>query len=331
MFGWGTRKTRDQVGAVAAFGKIPAASDFIRAQPASQEMTAFDAWVGRAVAQAERDAGGGWGSAFDSGPTYGFVWSAASSGKVRSVLAGVLAPSRDAVGRRYPVAICLPLPFAPVAPAPQLLPLLLGEFFLRARSAAHLAMAARSTGEFQAIVDATLPPSLDSLPLHAASYAQRTRAMAIRDVLGGLFADGALGAEHAVHTILEATAPYRGRDAPPLHLAVRAPTGTDPLASSAAWMDVVRAAAAWKENVPSCFVALDERTPGLLLHLGGEAPATLLADAWSATPSDRVCVLEDWAPNSRLATPLPDDVTRLLQDGSAPFGELVAALEARPT
>ncbi len=331
MFGWGTRKARDRVGVVAAFGKIPSASDFVRAQPATEEMSAFDAWVGRGIAQAERDAGGRWGSAFDAGRPYGFVWSAAGTGKLRIVLAGVLAPSRDAVGRRYPLAICLPLPFAPVAAAPHVLPLVLADFFAHAKSAAKLAMQARSTSEFQAIVDATNAPSLDAIGAIAASYAQQMRGTAVGGTLSRLFADGALGAEHAVHTVMEATAPYRGRDAPPLNLAVLAPTGAQPLAASAAWIDVVRAAAGWREHVPTCFFALDESAPGLLLHLGGEAPPTLLADAWSDSPSDRVCVLEDWAPNSRLATPLPDVVARLIKDGSAPFMDLIAALESRPT
>ncbi len=81
------------------FGKTPAAGDFLRLNLPAATASALDAWIEVGLAYlADLDAD--WADGFADAPAWRFVSTAGAAGA--SPLAGVVAPSRDRVGRSFP-------------------------------------------------------------------------------------------------------------------------------------------------------------------------------------------------------------------------------------
>ena len=170
MFGLLGRKTRTEVGAVGGFGKIPALGDFVRTPSPSAEMLAFESWLTRAMETGEARHGSSFRDAFAAGPAHAFLWSGSLDKKNRGLVAGVIAPSHDAVGRRFPIVVGAPLPSAPLAAQPHTAPLVLFDFFLHAAAAISRAAHTRSQADFHAQVTSTPAPSLENASALAARY-----------------------------------------------------------------------------------------------------------------------------------------------------------------
>jgi type VI secretion system ImpM family protein len=328
MFGLLGRKARSEVGPVAGFGKIPALGDFVRTPSPSDEMIAFEAWVTRAMETAEaRSQGTTFKEAFTNGAPHAFLWSGAIDKKHRGLLAGVVAPSHDAVGRHFPVVLCAPLPIGPLAAHPHALPLLLHEFFQQTASAAARAARTHTQAEFHAQVASTAPPSLEALPGTLASYGTWARGVRATEVWSALFGDDAgRAARWALYLLVEATATYRGQDAPPLPLGLRVPLGADLARMAAMWIDLARHAAGWKATVPTFFVPLGRTNGHALLQLGAEAPPTVVADLFTpSAESDDVCDLTP-REDTRLPSVLPTRVDRATAEDGAPMSDVIDQL-----
>ena len=120
-------------------GKHPGFGDFIGQGLEPPLRAALDRWLEAALAQAAAQCGEGWAQVWDASPGFAF-WIGgqvlAESGGF--ALRGVLIPSRDKVGRRWPFVLVQ-------APGPCDPPVLAGEdgFAQVAFAAAHVALAAR--------------------------------------------------------------------------------------------------------------------------------------------------------------------------------------------
>lgn len=327
LFGFG-KKGRTQVGAVSGFGKVPALGDFVRTPGASEEAVAFETWLTRAMEDGEARGGVEFRQAYAAGSPHSFVWSGALNGKARGVLAGVVVPSHDAVGRRFPITVCAPLPIAAFAGCPHLVPIVLDEFFRHAAAAAARAARAQSSPEFNAQIAATAPPSLEHAPASAAAYTSWAKARLASDVWADVFsgtANAELASKYALYMLVESTSAYRGQDAPPLSLGIRVPLGDDARMGAAMWVDLARNAARWKANVPSLFWPVTDASAALIL-LGAEAPLSVLTALWEpARETDSVC---DVAPNasSRVPSELPALVQRALADPTATISSVASEL-----
>jgi type VI secretion system protein ImpM len=86
------------VSGVLLFGKLPAHGDFVWRGFAPEERDALDAWLSAALADARETAGAAFEDRYDRAPPWRFVTSA---------MAGALAPSQDASGRRFPLLLAL--------------------------------------------------------------------------------------------------------------------------------------------------------------------------------------------------------------------------------
>jgi type VI secretion system protein ImpM len=88
--------------AVAWYGKLPSAADFVgRRMPHAIE-TAWDHWVRSGMDQLRHEAGASWQAQFLNGPTWFFMYPT----QIQGVLAaGAIAPSMDRVGRHYPITV----------------------------------------------------------------------------------------------------------------------------------------------------------------------------------------------------------------------------------
>lgn len=318
MFGVFGKKARSEVGSVTGFGKLPALGDFVRTSSPSDELIAFEAWLTRAMETGE--ARRGFREGFESGPPHAFVWSGTIEKKLRGVFAGVILPSHDAVGRRFPIVIGAPLPVAALGSQPHTTPLILYDFFHQAAGTAARTRMLSSAAEFQAQVQSIAAPSLDDAEASRARYESYASTRLATDAATGLYTEPEPGLRHAVGTIVEATRSYRGQDSPPLTLGCRVPIGRDRRADLAMWLDLTRRAAGWKAMVPSMFFPL--AGGHALIQLGGEAPPSVLADLFAPSPdSAAVCDLttSDGAPPPPSLTVLTESTT--LADLAAALAE----------
>lgn len=92
------------------YGKIPAAGDFVARRVASSFSEAWDRWLQAALAGSRERLGGHWHDSYLSMPIWRFVVSPAML--TADAWAGVMAPSVDAIGRYFPLAVASPLPSA---------------------------------------------------------------------------------------------------------------------------------------------------------------------------------------------------------------------------
>src|SRR5438034_2201745 len=92
------------------YGKIPGTGDFItrRMPPAFSE--SWDRWLQSAIAGSRDRLGGRWRDTFLSMPIWRFVLSPGML--TPNAWAGIMAPSVDAVGRYFPLAVAAALPSA---------------------------------------------------------------------------------------------------------------------------------------------------------------------------------------------------------------------------
>lgn len=327
MFGLLGKKGRTEVGPVAGFGKIPALGDFVRTPSPSEEMLAFEAWLTRAVETGEARPGTAFRDAFPNASPHAFLWSGGIDKKHRGLLAGVILPSHDGVGRRFPLVVCAPLPSAALSAQPHAAPLVLHDFFHHAAAAAARAARMHSPSEFHAQVASIAPPSLEGTAASLAHYGSWARAHRAADVWGSLFgADAERASRYALYLLVEATAAYRGQDTPPTSLGVRVPLGRDVATTAAMWIDLVRHAAGWKTTVPSIFLPLSSDGPRALIQLGAEAPASVLADLYAPSlDSETVCEVTPGA-SARLPSVLPPAVGRAVAAPDALLADVVHEL-----
>lgn len=310
MFGL-FKKGRSEVGKVEAFGKIPSQGDFVRTPSPSDELLAFEQWLARAMERAEDRGGNRFKDAFQKGPAFGFVWSGPIDKKQRALVGGVMQPSTDAVGRRFPVVIAAPLPASPFHAQPHATALVLHEFFHEAADAAGRARGMRSKEEFHAQVAAVHAPRVDGTVASRVEGYDAWAKSSAQDVWQQLFGDDAERASRwALYMLVEAVKPYRGQETPPLSLGMRVPLGPDRRHTSALWIDLLRSAAGWKSTVPSLFVPLARDAQSALLQLGGDPPASVLEDLYTPDEdSESVCDATP-GPDSKLPASMPASVER---------------------
>jgi len=89
---------------VGLYGKHPGAGDFLRENASGPEISLLDEWLSAAIDRAGRvlpDFDAAYGSLFSAGFLLGFPGEA----RAGSALLGVMAPSRDEIGRQFPLII----------------------------------------------------------------------------------------------------------------------------------------------------------------------------------------------------------------------------------
>lgn len=110
-------------------GKLPLHGDFIRFNASAPEVKELDLWVQEGIVSAYEELDGKWSSTFDIAPVQNFVYCSPHTGKV---VAGVLKPSVDKAGRRYPFMVYGLLDPTALANDVGYLPIALGDFISKA-------------------------------------------------------------------------------------------------------------------------------------------------------------------------------------------------------
>jgi type VI secretion system protein ImpM len=95
------------------YGKLPAHGDFVRRALPKSFVDPWDSWLQAGIAASREALGEAWDEAWRTGPAWRFALPAGACGP--DAVAGVLVPSEDQVGRRFPLTLAAILP--PGAPA----------------------------------------------------------------------------------------------------------------------------------------------------------------------------------------------------------------------
>jgi type VI secretion system protein ImpM len=90
------------------YGKLPAHGDFVRRGLPDGFVAGWDAWLQAAIPTARDLLGESFGQTWDAAPAWCFRLAAGACGP--AAMAGVMLPSRDMVGRRFPLTLAEPLP-----------------------------------------------------------------------------------------------------------------------------------------------------------------------------------------------------------------------------
>ena len=86
-----------------AFGKMPSVGDFFRFAAPPGFVTAWDDWIQRGMLDVQAALGGSWDDHYMSAPIWRFCLSPGLAGPQKVI--GVLMPSVDRVGRRFPLTL----------------------------------------------------------------------------------------------------------------------------------------------------------------------------------------------------------------------------------
>jgi type VI secretion system protein ImpM len=90
------------------FGKLPSRADFVRANLPAAFVDAWDAWLQGVVSRSREALGADWLDLYLVSPLWRFVLAKRVCGP--NVVAGVLMPSVDQVGRYFPFTVAIELP-----------------------------------------------------------------------------------------------------------------------------------------------------------------------------------------------------------------------------
>ena len=90
-----------------AFGKIPSVGDFFRINAPPGFASVWDEWLQRCLVSGAHAYGAGWAALYMSVPIWRFCLTAGVAGQ--GAIMGVLMPSVDRVGRRFPLTLASPM------------------------------------------------------------------------------------------------------------------------------------------------------------------------------------------------------------------------------
>lgn len=136
------------------FGKVPAHGDFVRRGLPTSFVAPWDAWLQAGMSRARAGLGEGWEPAWDDAPAWRFALPAGACGP--DAVAGVMLPSADTVGRRFPITLAALL--GPGTPPP-------GEAWFAALEGA--ALAGRAGQADADALAAAIPPPDEAAPVAA--------------------------------------------------------------------------------------------------------------------------------------------------------------------
>jgi type VI secretion system ImpM family protein len=274
---------------IGTFGKLRGQGDFLQAGHAGPIVQELRQWVesglGRAVGRSQ------FVEAFDDGVAFGFLF---RSPKVQSgALVGILAPSKDAVGRRFPLVAFAELDPEPLYSFPHLAPLVLGDFLERVRGIVVDAVSHGSSATFlNQLGSLVAPQPAADVLAEAQSYTRWAQQATVEGAFAWVY-ERASSEELArvFGFVRSATSDSSGQAAPSTPVALRLPLGAAGAGGAALWLDLVRRIAEWSQMVPTCFWSVDPRHSELVVQLGVAPPATF-GELWlPRADSDHVCDL----------------------------------------
>ncbi|MGC4088532.1 MAG: type VI secretion system-associated protein TagF [Polyangiaceae bacterium] len=273
-------------------GKLPSRGDFVNLGGGGSLQGELDAFLTDGVEWANERRGSSWHDSYERSGLQAFVFGARGDRGGPSFCAGVLAPSRDAAGRRFPV--CVAFPFAPSAAltaAPEVIPLAL-EAHWQAASELVADLVADPMLDAARRLEALRVPDDAPVDEASASYRQWTQELQLQELWSLLLPEQTQRKPaDLLYLVTETVRPCRGSERPTTPLSLRLPLGAAGGAALCFWLDWVRRVARWKATIPNFFWSHDGHGGATLLNLG-LSPKSTLSELWAPTGErDEICDL----------------------------------------
>jgi type VI secretion system ImpM family protein len=313
-----------EASALGVLGKAPHDPEFLRFHVGEHALALFDAWLAEGFEWALRHGGPAWPEAFTQAPVHAFAFRP-THGEPRFAC-GVLGPSADNGGRRFPLAVAASTRLADaLGGTPEILPLILEDLW----SAAGRVFAEVLGGRLEHLTgaDGQAPPAprldLEEARALYASWARELRQDELWQLLGVPPADAA----RRLGELARALAPFVSSEPPETRLCLRLPLGRAGGVGLCFWLDVVRRALRWRETTPSFFWSHDGELGSALLLLG-RPPRAAVAELFVPSGAcDEVCDLTVELPGDAAPkTPVGEAFGDALADASASVERLLASL-----
>jgi type VI secretion system ImpM family protein len=261
---------------IVAFGKLPWAADFL-STGTSDQAEPFLHWLEQGIVQGG-SRGEPWKEAFDGGAQKGFLFRVSP----QLVLAGVIAPSRDAVGRRFPFSLYCSLPLASVVRDGHALPLSLGSFLHTC--GAQIEHLAEQRLDLSTHLRSMSGPDLSALHAHEEGYLGWTREAPLRVAGQAIFgANWRDALAHALYIAIESTRATFGQSDTKSALAIRFPVGSGLAGAAALWLHVMRLCGGWEKALPTTVWSFDPYGASVTIFVGQVSGAGF-ADLWERAP-----------------------------------------------
>ncbi len=249
---------------MGCFGKLPATGDFIRYNATTDELSAFDRWLGAGLNFARQSMGLTFDSAYQ--PAVGlFIYrgESANGEPPQRGMVGAWAASGDNAGRVYPMVVYASYDYGQLVATGPAVPIALWPLLT---AAYELATGGRqmSVDAFVERVSRVALPSLEDPESASAGY----RAWLAMQSMKALWETG-FGSDGprywVLQNIIASVEPFRGQELPNTGLGLRLPLGAGDAYAAAVWMDMTQRLAGWKQTLLNAFWT-PQRT--VLLHMG---------------------------------------------------------------
>ncbi|HTQ05821.1 MAG TPA: type VI secretion system-associated protein TagF [Polyangiaceae bacterium] len=307
-------------------GKVPYVAEFVRAHGGDHGLAGYDAWVAESFEWALGHAGRAFPDAFASGGVHAFALRADANAD--ELVAGVVGPSADSAGRRFPLTVAGSVRAGDALVArPEVTPLVFeslwaaaGELWSPARSGEVSDLRAAAAG-FRPASDLGVD---EALGLYA-EWAARVRVSELWESIGL----EAAGAGDCLRLFVAAVEPFRGVERPETRLSLRLPLGRAGGVALCFWIDALRRNLRWRRTVPSFFWWHESDRGAALVHLGTPPRATLAELFLPSDTRDEVCDLSSGERSSDPSAlpPLADSILGVLGRPGATVAELLASLD----
>ncbi len=230
----------------------------------SDELAAFDGWLGPAIDYARRDMGHAFEPAYQASVGM-FIFHGDGKGDeppTRGIV-GAWAASGDNAGRLYPMVVFGSYDYNHLVSAGAALPIALWPLL----SAAYECVTAGRNLPVPAFLERVgriALPSLESPQQSSAGYREWLAGNPIKAFWDTGFASDA-NRFWVVQNIAASVEPFLGQEHPKTHLGIRLPLGSADAYATALWMDMTARLAKWNRTLLNAFWVPRQ---SLLLHLG---------------------------------------------------------------
>ena len=266
---------------VGAYGKIPKMGDFVRV--GGKPLPSFEQWIEGGMAAGEKKYGADWPAVYGAGAIHAFAYRAPAAARDGAALVGILKPSVDSVGRKFPLTVFAQIPERSVIGAPHVLPLMLGDFLEAATAAALAGDTMTSASQYQERIVQVAAPYMDPEPA-SNDYDRWLQSTYLPVAWASIYGDSESEAPLiALKSIREAISPFVDQENLSTPLSLRLPLGSGGVAAASFWIDVVRRTARWRATMPTCFWSFDGHSGSIRIQLGATPPSSF-HELWKPDP-----------------------------------------------
>ena len=301
---------------VGLYGKHPAAGDFLRVNATSQEVGLLDEWLSSGLDRARRvlpDFEGAYGGLFSAA----FLLCFSGDNRAGGALLGVMAPSRDEIGRQFPLIIFAHLSRALSQQGFHTAPC---EGFLDAASRLLQRRNSMTRDELLRSVEALVSPDAASQATAAetlSAHLSQTPWLAAANTMFGLSAPMQTG--RALDLVRQVNGGLRA-DRPLPRYGLRCPLGQQAQGNAGFWLSLLRAGVTRPLQPGLLWSLAHHKAPSRLVIYPGacssKAVPALLDPEWQ---DDGICDLATWDedPTPPATLPPPDRPLQELVDAAS--------------